>query len=224
MKAQAHGTFNGTGAALYIGIGFVPDWVKVINLEDGDIGAYDWSIHMTRVAEMAEGLHYVGSSGAVQQDARTDSDGGIVVYRGGDVMTSASTAYLVKDDKDYRYSATYGTINRWTFGTATRTGNWNVEADTTYVGEGSRILIREDVGGAVKWAAVNALTSNGEQANEVTLNEAVASGDILRLTNMYDYVGAANGVKIPAGFAILATTVINVSGEMCYFEAGTYES
>jgi hypothetical protein len=29
---------------------------------------------------------------------------------------------------------------------------------------------------------------------------------------------------MPAGFIINATTVINVSGEMCMFEAGTYDN
>lgn len=221
---HAHGTFNGTGAAITIGIGFIPDWVMVRNLEDGDLAKMEWNIHMTRALETAEGiLTYTGTTYR-QEDARVDGDNGITIYRGGDVMTAASTTYLVRDDADYRTSVTYGTITTWTFGTGTRTGNWNVEADTTYVGEGSRIYVQEDVGKACKWAAVNALTSNGEAANEVTLNEAVSTGTILRLTGMYDYRGAANGVKIPAGFTINNTDVVNVSGELTMFEAGMYDS
>jgi hypothetical protein len=221
MGLFAHGTFNGTGAALYIGIGFIPDWVKVRNVEDGDLALLEWSIHMTRAAETTEGiLTYTGTTYR-QEDARTDSDGGITIYRGGDKMTAASTAYLVKDNSDYRTSSTYGSITTWTLGNSTnRTGNFNLEADTTYVGEGSRIYIEETVGHAF----IYALTSNGEQANEVTLSESVKSGTIHRITGMYDYKGAAKDVIIPAGFAILATSVINVSGELAYFEAGQYDA
>lgn len=218
----AHGTFNGTGAALYIGIGFIPDWVWVVNVEDTDCAELRWNIHMERVAETTAGILHHTAAGSLL-DPRTIADGGIRPYRGGDVMTSTSTAYLVRDDTDYRYSTTYGTIVTWTLGSSTnRTGNWNLEADTTYVGEGSRIYIMEDVGKQCKWAGVNALTSNGEQANEVTLSEAVNSGQVLALTGMYDFRGAASGVKIPAGFSITATSIINESGQYCCFEAGTY--
>lgn len=218
----AHGTFDGTGAALYIGIGFLPDWVYIQNLENAELAQYFWNIHMERALETAQGFRHYTAAGSLL-DPLVVADLGIVPYEGGDVMTANSTVYLVRDDADYRTSTTYGTIHTWTLGSsANRTGNWNVECDTTYVGEGSRIYIEEEIGHAVKWAAVNALTSNGEAANEVTLSRAVKSGKILKITGMYDYRGALNGVRIPAGFGFLATSVGNVSGEMCMFEAGTY--
>ena len=221
MKAIS-GVFNGTGAALYLGLGFVPDWVKVYNLEDADVAVLEWNKHMARTADMTEGRLNHTAAGLVG-DPRTVSDGGIRPYRGGDVIASASTAYLVQDETDYRTSATYGTVKTWTLDTsANRTGHFNLEADTSYVGEGSLIVIREDVSQNVIECGIVAMTSNGEQADEVTLSEAVKSGEVLSLGRMYDYVGASAGVVMPAGFSIQATTVINVSGEMCAFEAGTY--
>jgi hypothetical protein len=216
------GTFNGTGAALYIGCGFVPDWVKVFNLEDADCAFLQWNKHLLRAAEMPRGMLMYTAAGMLG-DPRTVTDGGIHPYRGGDLITSASTAYLVLDDADYKTSATYGTVNKWTLGSAAnRTGNFNLEADTTYIGEGSEITIRQDFDGKIITAAIQALGSNGELANEVTLSEAVKTGDILFISRMYDFVGCAANTTMPAGFLLDATTVINVSGEMCAFEAGTF--
>lgn len=205
------GTFNGTGAALYLCIGFMPDWVKLWNSETTDEERMVWSRNM-RGAELGDGI-------------RKDDDGtitpltvgnGIQIYRGGDVMSAASTTYLVPTYTDRRDAGTGSTIDTWTLGSTTnRTGNWNDVCNTTYVGEGSLINIDG------KWARITALTSNGEQANEVTLDEALPSGQIYALKGMYDYIGAASGVITPAGFKINDTT-FNSSGELCFFEAGSY--
>jgi hypothetical protein len=219
------GTFNGTGAALYLGIGFKPDFVKVRNLEDSNLSRVEWDIHMSRFAELEAGLRLVGSTGADQVAALTVGTG-IKLFDGVGALASASTAYLRRDaSPDKRDAGTAGMIKRWTLGNATnRTGNWDAECSTTYVGEGSRIAVLQDIDGQVVEAMVNALTSNGEAANEVTLNKAVKSGVIVGLSGMYDYIGGAAGEVIPAGFSIDATTVINVSGEACCFLAGTYDN
>jgi hypothetical protein len=173
---------------------------------------------MARSGEMTEGVLYHTAAG-ILGDPRTVSDGGIRRFFGGNTLTAASTSYLVRDDKDYRDSDTYGLIDTWTLDTsANRTGHFNVEADTTYIGEGSTINIDGNE------YFIVALTSNGEAADEVTLNEAVSSGDIWFIGRMYDYVGGSADDIIPDGFSIHATSVINVSGEMCYFEAGTYDN
>ena len=92
-----------------------------------------------------------------------------------------------------------------------------MEADTTYIGLGSEIVID-----AEEYTIV-ALSSNGEAANEVTLNVSVSTGAITKIGRMYDYVGGSEGDILPDGFAILATDLINVSGEMCAFEAGLWD-
>jgi hypothetical protein len=73
-----------------------------------------------------------------------------------------------------------------------------------------------------KWYFVTALTSNGEAANEVTLNEAVNSGPIYALTGMYDYIAITSGNVAPAGFWIDSTSDIVNQATISYFEAGTY--
>lgn len=217
MGKMIAGTFNGTGAALYIGIGFIPDWVKLRNMDDTVNSSVEWNKHMNRCPEHPEGwLLYTNTT-----LTPTEKTFGTCIrpYHGGDTMTAASTAYLVKDDANYAYSTTYGQIDTWTLDTAgTPTGHFNLEADTTYVGVGSQITIDGYTYG------ITAITSNGEQTDEVTLSEAAATGSIEYISRMYDYAGAAKGAIIPAGFKISATDVINVSGEMCYFEAGMYDN
>lgn len=218
MGKMISGTFNGTGAALYIGIGFIPDWVKIVNMEDTINSWVEWNKHMNRVGEHLEGREfYTGTT--YQQLAELTFGTGIRPYHGGDKMSAASTAYLVKDDANYAYSTTYGQIDTWTLDTAaTPSGHFNLEADTTYVGIGSQVTIDGYEYG------ITAMTSNGELTDEVTLSEAAPAGEITKISRMYDYVGAAKDAIIPAGFKINATTVINVSGEMCYFEAGMYDN
>lgn len=215
------GTFNGTGAALNVGIGFLPSEVRIRNIENAEDYYIEWSINM-RSAECIEGIRLAGDDAAAISRTPLTKGNGIVIYRGGDIMTSASTSYIVEDpDTDKRDAGTGDTIDTWTLGNATNfTGNWNAECSTTYVGEGSRICV--DAGDGGKWSTVTALTSNGEAANEVTLSEPLKSGKIVALTGMYDWLGAANKKVIPAGFTINETT-LNVSGELCYFEAWNHE-
>jgi len=218
------GIFNGTGAAVTLGIGFIPDFVNLFNLEDGDLARYVWKNDFIRCAELSCGLHLLGSSAAEQLDARTISDTGITTYRGGDKMTASSTAYLVKNKNQAKRAnawteAAPSFLDTWTLDTAAnRTGHWNAECNTTHVGEGSKICI-DGI-----WYGIQALTSNGEQTDEVTLSLAAPSGVIQAVSCMYDYVGAAVNDVIPAGFTITPTTVINVSGEMVLFEAGLYDN
>ena len=232
------GTFNGTAAAVYICIGFVPDWVRVVALEDADIGHTWWSKHF-RAAEVSHGIHYVGSSNATQQDARTASDGGILPFVGLDILTSTeqtSTSYgegvyLGWDDKDYRQDNDYGydanVIDTWTLDTsANRTGKFNEDtiATVSRIGEGSQIWIRETASGLVKRAVIEACTAGaGEADDEVTLSEAINSGTILRISGMYSMAPIAVNRGAPAGFKVEHTTVVNVNDEIQFFEAGTYD-
>jgi hypothetical protein len=230
MSDVIAGTFNGTGAAVTICLGFIPDWVKVRNLENS--GAHltvEWSKHM-RTAEMSEGLlqsidiggnAYSAGTGLTRANAV-----GVTIYRGGVYLASASSTILVRDPNPDKRSANvangYAKIDTWTLGSSSnRTGSWNDECNTTYVGEGSRITIQESGTGLIKTANVVALSSNGEAANEVTLDEAIGSGKILALSGMYDWIGAAANTITPKGF-VLSDVTANVSGEYCMFEAGTY--
>lgn len=219
----AQGNFNGVGsAAIYICCGFVPDWVRVWNLEDGDLARVEWNVNMMRAAETCRGIHLVGSSGATQEDARTCSDGGILPYYGGDLVASGNTTYLGPIADEYKNlcknpSDSTQLITSWTLDTAANhTGHFNAEANTTYVGEGSLVII----GG--KRYSITAMSSNGDQTDETTLSDAAPTGIVGLIGPMYDYVAYAAGKTTAAGFMIEWTDVVNVSGEICCFEAGTY--
>jgi hypothetical protein len=220
------GTFNGTGAALRIGLGFVPDWVIIKNLENAARYVMEWNVQMSRTAESVEGIRIQGISDTDYDRSVLTKGNGIIPYYGGASFTSAQTAYItLQTDNDMRDVGTAGTIANWTLGSAANyTGNWDKECNTTYVGEGSRICIDEGgPGSAARWASVVALTSNGDQANEVTLSYPVKSGPINMLTGMYDFLGIAADKPMPDGI-YTADTTLNVSGELCYIEAGTYGS
>jgi hypothetical protein len=217
------GTFNGVGSAVNIGLGFIPDFVRVRNNESTSTEMIEWSRHM-RAAETLEGVWW-GADGA---QTELTVGAGVAIYRGGETAASGNTTKLKKlDSRDQRGANVvngHAAITTWTLGSsANKTGSVNDELNTTRVGEGSVIVIRESASGRIKEAVITALTSNGEQANEVTLSEAVGSGDILFIGPMYDYEACAAGEVTKAGFTINETANINVSGEMCYFEAGTYD-
>ena len=205
------GSFNGTGADLYIGIGFIPDFVRVWNCEASTSAVNEWNCNM-RAADAAGGFAIAAAATKVALAA------GIAIYRGGTKLTSASTVYLKKDPApDKRASGTLGTISKWTLDTSgNRTGKFDYGCNTSYVGEGSKIRIDG------KWYFITALTNDGDADDEVTLSEAAPTGNIEFISGMYDYIGGSTGDIIPAGFFIDSTAVCNVSGEYACFEAGTY--
>jgi len=212
FRPLVSGTFNGTGADLYVCIGFVPDFVKLFTTETTDEERVFWSINR-RGTETIQGIS-IDDDGTVAPDTYAT---GVAVYRGGDIVSSASTVYIHKDpNPDKRSAGTGATIDTWTLDTSgNRSGHWNDVCNTTYVGEGSRICI-DGI-----WYTVISVSSNGEQSDEVVLNEAAASGTIEALTGMYDYLGMSSG-RTKAGFWLDSTCPVNSSGELCYFEAGCY--
>lgn len=209
------GTFDGqTANPIYIGVGFVPDWVKVVNAEAAAAASISWSVN-NRAVEQLAGTVNAGAAGT--NSVRTIGTG-IAVYRGGDVLTAAAaTNYLVRDSADYRGSGTGADVTYWTLDTnSTRYGHFDATPSTTYVGEGSRINIEG------KWYTIMAMAADATVKGSVLLDEAAASGNVNALRPMFDYKLASEGTVMPAGFSI-ANTEVNVSGNICYFEAGVYD-
>lgn len=224
------GNFNGTGAAVYLCIGFVPDYVKVWNCEGTQALQLEWNKNM-RSTEIQEGVELATSTFAANTVGA-----GIKQYFGGDTLTSTTAGtttygegvYLKRDAKDYRYAtnsalgivgdAVAVDIDTWTLDSG-YTGHFNEDATGTYIGEGSPICIDG------KWYNITVLTAGqGEAATEVTLNQTgVKSGKVQYIGGMYDYKPMVAGEVTPAGFCISDTTV-NVDGALCAFEAGTYDS
>ncbi len=212
------GSFKQQSAAVYIGLGFIPDWVKVIALTTDTLLKLEWNVNMRTIAAIEGTL----------RSTMTDADWldlaigeGVAIYRGGTKISSTSTpsttTYLAKEeDADKRDAGSGDEIDTWTLGSSTnKTGSWNDVCATATVGVGSRICVDG------KWATVTALTSNGEQANEVTLNEALKSGTIEYLSNMYDWVAQDSATVAKAGFVISDTTyLLDATSDYMIFEAG----
>lgn len=215
---RAHGTFKGTGAETTLGLGFQPDYVKIRNLTDLTELEYTFDDYTNRygVTRAAAGDKAQAASAAY----------GIAPYAGGDLMSAASTVYLVRNEADQRNAYDVNApISTFTIGSvANKTGNFDVEASTSYVGVGSRITF--DGQSNVYW--ITAMTSNGESANEVTLN-AVPSGKtvytVSKIWSRWDFTGSAKGIVIPKGITIGASaTVIDTDGDVCSFEAVSYSA
>ncbi len=235
------GTFNGTGAAVYIGCGFKPDMVIVRCPTDGAGPSLVWSKN-DRVAAQTEGLLDTNGATALAPKAY---GAGIRPYEGGVLLTAAlqtSTAYgegvyLVRDAKDYRYGpnelpgggsgdATADTIDTWTIGVlANRTGKFNSNVTGTYIGAGSKIKIQANSGKeSIVEAYIEALTAGqGDTANEVTLSRQIGSGSIRFISGKYDYAPQTIGQITLAGFVVNMTTVINVNDEVQEFQAFQFD-
>lgn len=86
MKGQIKiGTYTGTGAAINVSIGFVPDYVRIVNVTDGDY-TMEWFNGMTAgtsidtaaavAANTADGITaYVGTPGGVGAGFTVGTDG-----------------------------------------------------------------------------------------------------------------------------------------------------
>lgn len=217
-------TFLGSGAARYIGLGFVPDRVQIRNVEAAAAGVIDWDERMRTYATTADGIYHAISTGAWTGVALTVGQG-VTPYYGGDVITAAAATHIVPA---VGFSSTYsgtmvdkgtlGTVNTWTLDTAgSHTGHFNVGVSTTYVGVGSYVLIRgtDDL---VRKYRIVALTNDGDAANEVTLDRDAASGTVTFISYMFDLVNAPVGTVMPAGI-YLADTTLNASNESCMITA-----
>lgn len=226
MKTVA-GTFNGTGAAVYICCGFIPDKVLVRNVEATDGFWAEWS-RKYRSSEQIDGGMF-GTAAGITLTVQTAGQG-IQPYEGGDTLTTTNQTsvtygegvYLAFDRKDYKgvdITANSDAINAWTLGNSSnRTGNFNNDVTGTYIGEGSEIKIDG------KWYVITALTAGqGISANEVTLSRAAPSGVVESITGMYDLAPLAVGKVTPAGF-IVNNTTLNVNDNTMYFEASLYDN
>lgn len=219
---KVSGVFSGTGSALFIGLGFIPDIVRVRNIHAADLAFIEWNRRMAAKATAANGIKYRDSTG-VQMTALT-ATAGVEVYEGGDKIASASSAYIIAASKiedvagDMRAKGTLGLVNAFVLDTAgNRTGHFNAGVNTTYVGVGSVVQI------AGKRYTITAITNDGEAADEVTLDRAAPSGAVERISYKLDFYNAPAGEIMPAGIVIRETADLNVSGELCLIEAETIE-
>lgn len=215
-------TFNGTGATVYLGIGFLPDRVKVYNHEITAPTWLEWNRGMKTLGPCGWLVEHVSSGATI---TRCAAAAGIVPFYGRKLVTGDSaTAYLRPHViRDFRGQGTLGWIGRFTETVyANRTGLVNAGVPTTYVGVGSTIAIKEDSTGVIKRVSITTCTNDGDASGELTLSDSVHTGDVLFLGPMYDLIAGAVGDNIPQGVSIVLNA-FNVSADYMAIEASTYD-
>jgi hypothetical protein len=223
--------FDGTGAALYLCLGAIPDKVIVRNVEATNGYWAEWNKNW-RAAEQIDGI-MLGTAAGVTITVQTTGQG-IQPYVGGDVMTSdnqtgltyATAIYIREDEcKDYRIAGASptdiasggSTIDTWTLVSGV-TGHFNEDVVGSYIGEGSEIQID-----GVVYVIASVSAGQGESTTEVTLNRAAPSGKIERIGPMYDMKAVPLGETTSAGIKVNNTT-LNVDENLMLVEAYWFDN
>ena len=222
------GTFLQQNNAMYIGLGFLPSWVRIFALTTDTKIKLEWNVNM-RTQAAIEGLLRTGDDDADFDILDLAFGEGVAHYLGGDTITSGTTpstsTYIAQDKNPDKRDVNPGVdaIDTWTIDTSgSRTGHWNNECNTDYVGVGSRICVDEG-SGSIRWATVTSLTSNGESSDEVELNVALKDGNILFLGTMYDLTTQSSGTVTKEGILLSDTTyLLDAATDMLMIEAGIY--
>jgi hypothetical protein len=212
-------TFLGAGATMYLGLGVVPQRVRIYNALTG-LSVFDWNVGMLANAATAGGIYTQFATGTQTTVAQTQAQG-LVPYLGGDIVTSKTAAQVVDPGAraDINFASNLkGNATKFVMDTAANgTGHFNVATGTTGYGVGSPITMswRDDAGmSRTKNGRINALTSTGLTADYVGIDlpfdgTLPASGaDIVYIGPQYDLVQAPVGVVMPAGVKLLNTTYL----------------
>lgn len=214
--------FKGTGAALTLGLGFVPERLRISEI--GGNAVLEWDRNsmlsgkggvLTKSTTEGEGNN---ATTTVDHEVLAASTG-VVIYEGGEEIVTASAAKQIDSSALAAYQGDKkGSVVYWTLQTpANRTGKFDAGVDTNNVGIGS--VIAFDCGAGLVTARIVDLTNDGDADNEVTLDKAVTSGRVVSISYPVDYADCPVGFKMPDGITINDTTGINVSGSIYSIEA-----
>jgi hypothetical protein len=214
------GIYAGAGtSALYIGLGFIPSKVEIFNLDQAEQEILIWNDAMARAAASPGGQIRSGLGSGSANFAVLAQDAGVEPWDGGDIIATASANYIVLAGEVAAYAGDQrdkgaAAVRQWTLGSSdNRTGNFDNEVDTDFVGMGSVVEIDG------KRYKIQVLTNNGEQANEVTLDRAAPSGRVNYIGYKLDFVQAPAGTVMPKGLKVNDVTYVNESGQECEIRA-----
>lgn len=218
-------------SAQYIGLGFQPDEVILTNIYNGGTEAYGrlvWNRHMTRMSTTAEGFYT--DQHDLDADVALKADGaGIIPYGGGDIVSTASANYVVPVSHpalvdtygaNHVDTGTLGRIRTWTASSGAA-GYLNAGVNTTYVGVGSRVIIRpngHNKGQDMEYACV-AMSNDGDAASEFTLSDVPIAGEIVYISYKYDFANLPAGYVMPAGIKLNDTSLFNAASNKFILEA-----
>ena len=210
--SKIKGIFNGSAAARYLGLGFIPKKVVIRNLDNATRYEINWDEDMQRSVTCFKGELLTDGVPAELTSA------GVTPYVGGDVITSAAATYLMPADQVEAYAGDmrrYSTVapSEWTLtNSGNRTGKLDIAINTTYVNVGSKICIDN------RWYGIVALSNDGDADDDITLDQAAPSCEVTGIRYRYDFVNAPAGMLMPAGI-YLEDVTCNASGEKCLIEA-----
>ena len=215
------GVAPGAGtSALYVGLGFVPQAVKIMNIDQAEGEILVWNTGMWRSAASYGGRIQTALAG----DEALQTTVGVEPYWGGALIATASANYIVRSDMvaaysgDMRAKGASSPVTKWTQH-ATVYGHFDYPISTTYVNVGSLVWIRSDSTGIMRPYVVRAVSNDGDATNDITLDASVGTGSVERITYFSDFVQAPAGYTMPAGIKINDVTYLNVSGQEVCIEA-----
>ena len=227
------GTMNGTGAAFYLCLGFVPDEFHFQDFETSNDYEYYWNRNMWRSSEFVEGMQ-VHTGSTYRQITALTKGNGFLPYYGGTVLASGDVGtttygegiYLKADNRDYRFTdddsptgvgdAAESTIDTWTlYSSSNYTGNFGSVGATSgdYIGEGSIIQIDG------RRYTIVGFTADGGDTNDVVLSANVASGEIQFIGGMYSTRPMITGEVTKDGIYCAITSNGNTNNALIGFEA-----
>lgn len=239
------GRFNGTGASVYVCCGFIPDFVRCMNMSvatnpvsiewDTQRGVYAWG------RQDKTGTAYIARTYGT---ATAGASGGIQIYEGGDLLTSTNQTsttygegiYLGRYDLDIaRFDngmITNGSTDatKWTRDSS-GIGYFDVGFSSTYFGVGSRLRISRDAGNGPKEYVVTAVADAGavigDTSGDVTIDRDAPNNGIVRsVSAKWNFAPLALGGLTPAGFLlnVYGAGEVNVNNDMIQFVAGVYDN
>lgn len=230
------GTYRGTGASMFLCMGFIPDLFWTQNLTTPGVNAF-WSRTMLLAAAM-EGIVISNTFGTIADHAATE---GFLIYEGGETLTSAQAGtttygegvYLRPDNKDWRYGTDKqpgggsgegdsDTISAWVLDTpGNRSGHFNEDVISTagHIEAGSPIQID-----GLWYQIVSVTAGAGEADDEVVLNKAAPSGRIGKIMGRYGYTPMLAGESTPAGLNLQQTTLANADSAIYSFFALKFDN
>lgn len=208
------GIYLGTGSAMKLGLGFIPD--KVVIRGAAGVTKFVWTKEQSRVATAAGGV--VWKNDAATQQVIKDFTAGIRVYNGGEVLAAtdanilshislqdASTASAVNTDQK-------GSITKWTMDTAASgTGHFDAASGGTYAGVGSKVVLFVPERRSEYTTYLRAQTSTWTTADHVTLDpDAPATAEVRYIGPQYDFLAHPINAGTPTekGIVLLDTTYL----------------
>ena len=96
------GSFDATGAILTIGVGFVPDYVKVTNIDSANLESIEYDISMLDGTSIGGGIKRSGLQSV--SDSKLSAAAGIIAQTDGATAETGNTSKFVKTEgEDYSY-------------------------------------------------------------------------------------------------------------------------